>query len=124
MLVIASSCACTDSGAGDGPSGLECTGVPLFERDHVDQATRSPDGEGWCCQPGFPTCDCGYYGGFVRDRCDCGHGILGRTPYGGCDVAPPDWVLGTDEHGCMRYTARAATECCGCPPDAGPDTGR
>ena len=84
-------------------------------------ATPSPDGEGWCCQPGFPTCSCGYFGGFVAERCDCDeYGSFGG-PFGLCDLHPYNWVLGTDTHGCARYSARSGPSdyCCNCPRDLG-----
>jgi hypothetical protein len=89
---------------------LAC-GRPLSRPDAVRTATPSPDGKGWCCAASFPTCHCGSFGGFVKDRCDCG----GRQD-GACDLAPPDWISATDEHGCGVYSARSpTTACCNCP---------
>lgn len=90
---------------------LAC-GRPLSRPDAVKNATPSPDGEGFCCAASFPTCDCGSFGGFVEDRCDCGN-----LNAGACDLAPPDWLLETDEHGCKAYRARSPqTACCNCFP--------
>lgn len=82
----------------------------------VTTATRSPDGEGWCCVRGYPTCGCGYFGGFVRDRCSCAYPSgTDESPSGYCDLAPADWISETDEHGCLRWRARSpTTECCNC----------
>lgn len=115
VLLLALGC------AGRGPDAGSCEPDPV-DVGRVTTATRSPDGEGWCCLPGYPTCNCGYFGGFVVDPCDCGR-ITGRpdSPYGYCDLAPTDWVLGVDSHGCERYSARwPPTACCNCLPDAGP----
>ena len=99
---------------------MSCAGS--LDTSRIEAAVPSPDGEGWCCQPGAPTCNCGYFGGFVRERCQCGDRAGGPgSPYGACDLAPADWVLGTDAHGCQRYTGRwPGTACCNCGPDAGP----
>lgn len=109
-----------DATGADSPLDADAASCTGWVRDpwRIEEATPSPDGEGWCCQPGYPTCDCGYFGGFVHDRCVCGgvpSGIIGENPYGDCDLAPPDWILETDEHGCMRYRARSSTTaCCNC----------
>lgn len=98
-----------------------------LEQSHINAAKRSADGQGWCCKPGLKTCDCGYFGGFVYDRCDCGDRspTAGtKSPYGYCDLAPPDWILETDVHGCSAYHARTpTTACCNCLLPA-PDGGR
>jgi len=90
---------------------------------HAMTATPSPDGEGWCCVPGYPTCSCGYFGGFVAERCACGD-VLNPAISGYCDLHPLDWALGTDAHGCARYDARSipGAHCCNCP-DLGFDAG-
>lgn len=74
---------------------------------------QSPDGEGYCCAPDYPTCECASLGGFVTDPSACGSMRW-------CDGAPADWILGTDAHGCMSYTVRIPTVCgCLCPRDLG-----
>jgi hypothetical protein len=107
----------------DDGASTACSPDQLTDPSFVESATRSPDGKGWCCKPGFPTCDCGYFGGFVQDRCQCGERFprgSDPSPFGYCDLAPPDWILETDAHGCSAYHARApTTACCNCPsPDA------
>lgn len=112
-----------DAGSTDAPvpaSDGGC-GPEVWDLDHVQTATPSPDGMGFCCVPGYPTCGCGYFGGFVTDRCDCAR--IGGPPYGLCDLAPQDWISGTDAHGCTAYHAQSPpTACCNCPleSDAGP----
>jgi hypothetical protein len=84
----------------------------FFACDAPRGATRSPDGEGYCCAPDYPTTSCASFGGFVvnGDRCATANHL--------CDVAPVDWISGTDSHGCARYTA-GHTTCGFCPPDLG-----
>ena len=119
--------ASTDAGPVDAPSDAPAIDAPASaacglsnppETWYVDRATPSPDGEGWCCAPGAPTCDCGYFGGFVRDRCACGDHTLSRgldSPFGWCDLSPLDWVHEVDAHGCPRYRTRnPTTACCNC----------
>jgi hypothetical protein len=103
----------------DDDASTACSSDYLTDPSFVQSARRSPDGQGFCCQPGYPTCDCGYFGGFVRDRCHCGERARrgpDPSPFGYCDLAPPDWILETDAHGCAAYHAREpVTACCfGC----------
>jgi len=94
---------------------LACDGSRLVHPERVKVATPSPDGKGWCCAASLPTCDCGSFGGFVEDRCECGE----PEHTGPCDLAPPDWISETDAHGCQGYTQRApTTACCNCPPSS------
>lgn len=108
------------------PDAAIVCGEDVYGMHHVLAATPSPDGEGWCCERGYPTCDCGYFGGFVRDRCSCGYpNGIDANPFGDCDLAPPDWISETDAHGCMLWRpASPAILCCNCEPvpdDAGVD---
>lgn len=58
----------------------------------------APDGIGFCCQAGTPSCECRGTGGHV-DRADqCGS--TGRV----CDAHPDLWQSATDAHGCNYYT--------------------
>lgn len=75
--------------------------------------TPSPDGAGYCCPPGVPSCDCTSTGGFTIDPAVCEWG------YRICDAHPSDWHLETDAHGCMAYST-TMDFCCNCP-DAGPE---
>ena len=128
MLVVLAGCSGapdpepTDASSDAGPSDAAPDSPAMCVTGSNAAAARpSPDGEGWCCQPGFPTCDCGYFGGFVAERCDCDV-ITGawNSPFGLCDLHPYDWVLGTDAHGCARYSARPPSgNCCNCPWDMG-----
>lgn len=94
-----------------------CGPAAQYRADRVRSAEPSPDGQGYCCQPGYPTCDCGYFGAFVKTRCECG--MQNAPGRGWCDLAPPDWILGTDEHGCRVYHAGPPTACCNCWPSDG-----
>ena len=110
--------ACTSSS----PSTSMCTDIDPQLADRVTGATRSPDGAGWCCPAGTPTCDCGYFGGFVADPCACGQ--LAGPAAGTCDLHPSDWIRQTDAHGCERYQAPpigTQLHCCNCPRDGGAD---
>lgn len=125
-LVVLSLTACgadpSDGAFGESDASIVCSPeVPSGYQDKVDTATRSPDGKGWCCQPGPSTCDCGYFGGFVEDRCECGRIRIPGPILRYCDLAPPDWIPVQDEHGCSTFRARIPqTACCNCAPsDAG-----
>jgi hypothetical protein len=118
-----------DSSVVDDDASTACSSNYLTDPPFVTSARRSPDGQGWCCQPGYPTCDCGYFGGFVRERCQCGERSrpgIDPSPYGSCDLAPPDWILETDAHGCSAYHARTPTTACcfGCSSPPTGDAGR
>jgi len=74
----------------------------------------SPDGEGYCCAPGEPNCECMPLGAFVTDPSEC--------DLVGCAGAHPmDWHLTWDAHGCPIYTL-TSEHCCRCA-DAGQDGG-
>lgn len=75
--------------------------------------TRSPDGAGYCCEIGWPSCECTPAGGFAESIEECE-----RLARGVCDAAPPDWHRRTDGHGCDYYEI-TFTACCNCP-DGGP----
>lgn len=91
--------------AGDAPPGAD---TPL-----APGVTVSPDGEGFCCPRGAPSCDCTPTGGFS---------ITGACPsWGVCDAAPSAFTPTTDEHGCPTYDVGPAS-CLGridAPGDAG-----
>jgi hypothetical protein len=94
-----------------GDGAISCT-PPISQR--VVNATRSPDGAGWCCPASSPTCDCAFVGAFVADRCSCDQAQQGASM---CDVPPPDWLATTDPHGCTVYKPRFPSNlCCNCPP--------
>jgi len=110
LMVTLTACANAEPDDTDADAAVAACKGPLQHADSVRTATRSPDGEGWCCAADFPTCDCASFGGFVKDRCGCGN-LEARW----CDLAPPDWIPETDKHGCRIYTARSPlTACCNC----------
>ena len=79
--------------------------------------TVAPDGVGFCCPAGTPSCNCRSTGGHVEvaDQCD--------GTYRTCDVPPSLWQLTTDAHGCRRYTFAPSTpDTRSCFPEY-PDTG-
>lgn len=102
----------------DAPFDASSCGHTVANVTYVAEATPSPDGAGWCCAAGRPSCECTPLGAFEVNRCDCD-----RHAWGVCDAPPPDWIRGTDAHGCTVYTTRFSELCCGCPPDAGPPDG-
>lgn len=82
--------------------GLALVGCPTSTPDaprtslDANGASRSPDGTGYCCPRGTPSCDCTPLGGYSAD---------GVCPsFGVCDARPSEFVLQTDEHGCEYYT--------------------
>ncbi|MBX3252288.1 MAG: hypothetical protein KF901_34260 [Myxococcales bacterium] len=101
--------ASADASDDAGDPALTCPGADHLlaaQRARIREATRSPDGLGWCCPPTrTPTCDCAPPGGFVADRCECG------GDWGVCDAHPLDWHRGTDEHGCDRWLITMAHSC-------------
>lgn len=80
-----------------------------------DGVVPSPDGEGVCCPKETPaplTCDCHDIGGWAPTPDEC-------TWRYACDVPPPGYRDGTDEHGCDVWEIVSTESCCNCGSDGG-----
>ena len=76
--------------------------------------TPSPDGMGYCCPLGTPSCNATPLGGFSPTGGDC---MMRRV----IDAHPTMFRRATDEHGCEVWSTMNPGESCLIRPDAGAD---
>jgi hypothetical protein len=106
LLAFVALAACEDDGSSDG--GMDARVIYLDGGWRDTSVPRSPDGEGYCCERGGPSCNCTPLGGFTTDPDECVLGA-GRSI---CDLHPDDFIDETDEHGCRRWGYRyGGTDC-------------
>lgn len=97
-----------------------CTSAPAASADGggdapIDPgATPSPDGMGYCCPLGTPSCNTTPLGGFSSTGTDC---AMRRV----IDAHPTMFQRVTDEHGCDVWNTMNPGESCLMPRDAGAD---
>ena len=104
------SCAANAGSTLDAPLGCALTADEIVRTCGVSPRTVptcSPDGAGWCCAYGEPSCNSAGMGGFETDPCRCSAHVVS-------DLPPAGWGMRTDEHGCPTLAFRPTTACCLC----------